>query len=75
MDTKPFDNNLLPKCPQLPNIQYYNKSAPAKNKNNELLFIENMTKSCGNVDTNNCLNTDCNKYTIDAFNGNLQNNS
>jgi len=75
MDTKPFDNNLLPKCPQLPNIQYYNKSAPTKNKNNELLFIENMNKSCGNVDTNNCLNTDCNKYTIDAFNGNLQNNA
>jgi len=75
MDTKPFDNNLLPKCPQLPNIQYYNKSAPIKNKNNEQIFIENMTKSCENINMNNCLNADCNKYTIDAFNGNLQNNA
>jgi hypothetical protein len=75
MDTKPFDNNLLPKCPTLPNIQYYNKSAPIKNKNNEQIFIENMTKSCENINMNNCLNADCNKYTIDAFNGNLQNNA
>lgn len=79
MDTKPFDNTLLPTCPKLPNIQYYNKSAPAKNKNNEQAFIENMAKSCGQVVTNsqqNCLTSgNCDKYTNDAFNGILDTNN
>jgi hypothetical protein len=79
MDTNAFNNNLLPTCPNLPNIQYYNKSAPVKNINSEQIFIENMATSCGKVVTNsqnNCLTPgNCDFYTESAFNGTLADNS
>ena len=79
MNTNAFNNNLLPTCPNLPNIQYYNKSAPVKNINSEQIFIENMATSCGKVVTNsenNCLTPgNCDFYTESAFNGTLADNS
>jgi len=70
MNSSSFTNNLNDNVPSLPDIHYYNKVAPPTANNNEQQFIDIMNTQCP-INSNGCLNGDCDKFTNDLYNNNF----